>query len=194
MTPEEFARESWQAAPATAPLPPLEDLRARADRFRRRIRRRNVIEYAAGAIVIAVFSTVALLVPLAMLRTGSALLIGGVCVVLWQLHRRGAPLSLPESGGQIPVLEYQRNELSRQRDALDAILVWYLLPLIPGMLAILSLPLFEKSFPHGGETLFDSFMRFGFCAIVFVAVYLLNKAGARRLQREIDEIDAMRSA
>ena len=33
MTPEEFARDSWQSENAGTPLPPISELRERADKF-----------------------------------------------------------------------------------------------------------------------------------------------------------------
>ncbi|MEL1250632.1 hypothetical protein [Aurantiacibacter gilvus] len=194
MNPEEFARGSWQDSGSAAALPPLEDLRARADRFRRRIVRRNWIEYAAGIVVVVLFAAVALFVPLPALRIGAALVIGGTCVVLWQLRRRGSPLSPMEHGGQLSVLDYQRRELVRQRDALDSIFTWYLLPLVPGMLVILASPLLSLPLAQWEWPPVDAQMAMAFPVFVFVLIYLLNKRAARQLQQQIDEIDALRAA
>ncbi len=194
MTPDEFARESWQSRAHVAPLPPLEELRARADRFRRKIERRNWIEYMAGAIVIVAFLAIALLVPLPGLRIGSALMIGGTGVVLWQLHRRASPLSPMEHAGQFSVLDYQRRELVRQRDAIDSVFTWYLLPLIPGMAVVMAAPILSSPWNQWEMPPADALMSMGFVVGVFAVIYALNKWGARKLQRQIDEIDAMRSA
>ena len=194
MTPEEFARDSWQHSGSAAALPPLDELRDRADRFRRKIVRRNWIEYAAGAFVILAFAAVALFVPLPALRIGAALVIGGTCVVLWQLHRRGSPLTPMEHGGAMSVLDYQRRELVRQRDALDSIFTWYLLPLIPGMLTIMAAPLLSLPVSQWQWPPAEVLQTIGLVAFVFAAIYLLNKRGARQLQVRIDAIDALRAA
>ncbi|QZH74414.1 MAG: hypothetical protein JY451_12105 [Erythrobacter sp.] len=194
MTPEEFARESWRAGAPAAPLPSLEELRARADRFRRKIVWRNWIEYIAGAVVIVAFLAMAIFVPLPALRIGAALIIGGTGVVMWQLHRRASPLTPMEHGGQYSLLDYQRRELVRQRDAIDSVFTWYLLPLIPGMAVVMAAPLLSTPLNRWAMPPADALMSMGFVVGVFAAIYALNKWGARQLQRQIDEIDAMRSA
>lgn len=194
MTPEEFARDSWQHGGTAAPLPPLNELRARADRLRRKIVRRNWIEYVAGIFVIAVFGAGALIAPLPALRIGSALIVGGTLVVLWQLHRRGSPLTPMEHGGALSLLDFQRRELVRQRDALDSVFVWYLLPLIPGMATILAAPLLSVPMDQWQWPPAEVLRAMGFSVLIFAGVYFINKRAARQLQGRIDQIDALRTA
>lgn len=191
MMSDKIARDSWKAADTTTPLPALDELRARANKFRRVIRRRNLVEYAAGILVIVMFGIGALTAPLLALRVGCAMVAGGTCVVMWQLYRRGRPLSPPEHGGRLSVLEFQRRELARQRDALDSIFTWYLLPLIPGMAVIMAAPLLSLPPDAWRMPPADALFVMATVVGVFAAVYLLNKWGARRLQRQIDEIDAL---
>ena len=51
-------RSIWAADDAH--LPPLSpaDLRGRDARFRRRVRRRNLVEYVAGGVVVALFGAI----------------------------------------------------------------------------------------------------------------------------------------
>ncbi len=191
MTPEEFARDSWQSGEASAPLPPLDELRERAERFRSKIVRRNWTEYAAGLLVIVMFGLGVLFAPLPALRIGSALVVGGTLVIMWQLRSRGSPLAPPTHGGQLSVLDYRRRELARQRDALDSIFTWYLLPLIPGMATIMAAPLLSTSPAEWQMPPFEMWRTIGIIVAVFVGIYALNKWGARKLQQEIDEIDAL---
>lgn len=192
MNPEEFTRDSWKGESNSQSLPPIGELRERADRFRRRIHRRNLLEYLAGVLVIAGFGVNAWLVPIAMLRIGAALIIGGTCVVLWQLHRRTTPLTPPENSGQLPILEYQRHELVRQRDALESIFTWYLLPIIPGLAVTMAIPFAAPGWPMGDDSILVTVSRPIFAVVVLGAVYAINKMAARKLQRKIDEIDALR--
>lgn len=191
MTPEDFARSSWQAGGPTIPLPQIEELRARADKFRRKIARRNLIEYIAGIFVIAAFGIMLFTMPIAPLRIGCAMVIGGTLVVLWQLHKRASPLSPPRHGGQHSVLAYQRSELARQRDALASVFSWYLLPLIPGMLVIMASPLFMLPVEQWQMPPPDVMIRFAFVGVVFGGIYWINQIAARRLQGEIDALDAL---
>ena len=193
MTPEDFARGSWQADSTALPLPPIAELRARAGRFRRKIVLRNLIEYVAGLFVLAMFGMGMVTAPLMAMRIGSALVVGGTLVVLWQLHRRASPLTPMEHGGQLSLLEYERRELARQRDALDSVFTWYLLPLIPGMLVILSGPLLSLPLARWGWPPAERMLVTGCVMAVFVGVYVLNKLAARRLQSQIEAIDALRA-
>lgn len=194
MTPEQTARDSWQKEGNAMPLPPIEELRARADRFRRKIRRRNLLEYLAGAIIIVFFGAAAVTIPLPGMRIAAVTLIIGTCVVLAQLHRRGTPLTPPRDGGQMPVLEFQRRELVRQRDALDSILVWYLLPLLPGAILMHAVPWIDGQYFGQTEELSRTLTRVAVTIVIFGGVYWMNKRGARKLQGRISEIDAMRAA
>ncbi len=193
MTPEEFVRGSWQDGAAAAPLPPLEELRGRADRFRRKIVRRNWIEYAAGIFVLVAFGFGMVTAPLEALRIGCALTVGGTLVILWQLHRRASPLTPMEQGGQLSVLDYQRRELVRQRDALDSIFTWYLLPLIPGIVVLYASPMLSLPMAQWAWPPMDVVRPMGLTAVFFAFVYLLNKRAARQLQGQIDEIEALQA-
>lgn len=193
MSPEDHARISWQNEGTAMPLPSIEELHARADRFRRKIRRRNLVEYTGGAIIIAFFAVLMVVLPLPAMRTGLLTAIVGVCVVLWQLHKRGAPLSPPEHGGQVPLLEFQRRELVRQRDALDSVFSWYLLPLVPGMLLVHSAPLIDGWLLGQMDGADSPVSGIALGMLIFGVVYWLNKRGARKLQGRISEIDALRA-
>lgn len=200
MTPEEFARDSWQSGGSAAPLPPLEELRARADKFHRTIARRNWLEYAVGIVLIATFGSVLLFGPLpwhdgptAVVKLASALALVGVAVVMWQLHHRAAPLSPPEHGGQLSVLEFQRRELVRQRDALKSVLLWYLAPLVPGLLVFMAGPLLAGPLDQWEWPSLGSALRLLVAPAIFVGVWWINQLAAGMLQREIDEIDALKA-
>lgn len=193
MTPEDYVRDSWKGDSASKALPQITELRERADKFRSKIVRRNRFEYSAGVLVITVFAVLAWLVPIETLRIAAALLIGGIGVVMWQLHRRTTPLTPPENGGQLTVLEYRRRELVRQRDALKSTVTWYLLPLVPGAAVLLAMPVLEPNWPLGNVSTLDLIIRPFFALAVLGAVYAINQISARKLQHEIDEIDALRN-
>ena len=194
MTPEETIRESWQREGSAAPLPSIAELRDRADAFRRKIKRRNLIEYIAGGLSMIVFAFVAVVVPAPGMRIALMALMIGLIIVMWQLHKRTAPLTPPEHGGQYSVLEYQSRELTRQRDALNTVFLWYLLPIIPGMVLFYSLPLFDPDFAGQSEVIWRVLRKIGFASLFFGVVYWLNKRAAGKLQRKLDDIEALRSA
>ena len=191
MTPEEHARDSWQSAPAAGAIPSIEALRARSSRFRRRIARRNAIEYAAGALVIAVFGAYVVFGPGLPLKVASAMLVAATVYVLWQLHRRAS--ALPDEGarGRMPLLEYQRAELVRQRDALDTVFSWYLAPFIPGMLLFFTGPLLMTPIDAWVMPPLRVIGSLAVIAGVFTGIWYLNKVAARHLARKIEDIDRL---
>ena len=85
-------------------------------------------------------------------------------------------------------LEFTRSELVRQRDLLRSVWWWYLLPFVPGMLLIL------VGYSLEGSELWDLLPSATVVAVTFVGIGLLNQRVARKLQRRLDELDALRKA
>lgn len=192
MTPENLARTAWQSAPsASAALPSLDEVRGRADRFRRMIARRNGIEYAAGAFVIAAFSVIAALMPLPLMRIASAMIVAGAIIMLVQLRRRGSNLEAGAPAGVLPVLAHQRAALVRQREALDDVFAWYIAPFLPGMLLFFAAHVLADPPAIGTEGFYRAVGSFVALVAITVGVWRLNKVAARDLQRQVDEIDAL---
>lgn len=190
MTPEDFARQSWHAAAAPA-LPAVETLRARSDAFRRKIARRNALEYAAGALVVAGFGFTMVILPMPLMQLACAMIIATTIHVLWQLHRRGASLPGDSADGALPVLVQQRAALSRQRDALKNVFGWYLAPYLPGMALFFAVPVVTDPPALGTEAFIRVAVSAAFLVIVPVAIWWVNQVAARDLQRQVDEIDAL---
>lgn len=201
MTPEEKARQSWQSTGGETTMPTIEKLRAKGDAFERKIRRRNLREYAAGLIVLFCFGWITLFGPLPwtpavippnLIRLGAGLIMVGTVVAMWQLHRRTSPLTSSAVSGLTSVLDHQRRQLVRQRDALSDIFFWYMLPLLPGLVVMMLAPL-ALSPEIGSPGWFAVLAKVSIVPLLFAAVWVLNRVGARKLQKEIDAIDALRS-
>jgi len=192
MNDPDSARNAWQASAADPALPDLAAVRAGADRFYRQVRRRNAIEYAASVFVVVCFSAYAVFLPLLTMRIGAAMVVIGTLIVAWQLHRRAGATPPPERAAAEPILVHQRAQLVRQRDALAGIVTWYLLPLIPGLLVMTIGPVIERGGMAGLLHAPRAAWIVLICATVtFAGVWLLNRHGAARLRRMIDEIDAL---
>lgn len=194
MSESDRARRAWQASADDARLPELDAVRAGADLFYRRIRRRNRIEYVASAFVIICFSAYALFLPSPVARLGALLVVIGTAFMAWQLHRRGSAVAPPDAGGSLPLLAHQRSQLVRQRDACAGVFRWYLLPFLPGLaLMVLAPPAGQArgAFPplDPGQLIAAAVV-----ALVFAGIWWLNRLAARKLQRAIDEIDALVAA
>jgi len=86
-----------------------------------------------------------------------------------------------------------RNTEKPQRDLLASVWAWYLGPLIPGWVA---LQVALASAHHGHTGLYTypkclSMIETLLLALLFVLKWLLNHRTVRKLQRRIDELDAL---
>ncbi len=182
----------WLSQPVEPTKMTAADLTTAATGFERKVRRRNRIEYAAGAVAIPAAGGLALFGHFGWItRTSFVLAILGVAFVLWQLHRNASPGRTPADGTTESLLAFQRAELARQRDALKRVPVWYLLPLVPSMV-VLSLGRWFQD--HNSKVpLAEDHGRIiagGVIGLlIFAVVWLLNALAASRLARHIDNID-----
>lgn len=202
MNPEDRARQYWQSEKGAQTMPSIEELRAKAGKFHRKIKRRNLIEYLAGAFVLLWFGWILLFgplpwtppeVPAGIIRLGAGLVMTGTVIALWQLHHRTSPLEPPVDGGLQSVLDFQRRELQRQHDALSEVFFWYLLPFIPGLCVMIFAPLAISPDIGSGDWFAIVAKMSATLLATFGAVWWLNKRGARKLQQQINEIDALRT-
>jgi hypothetical protein len=168
----------------------VDEIRRRAGKFHRKIYWRNSREYVAGLVVVVFFGFQFWRVPDALTRVGFGLMIAGMLYLIGQLHRKGSARSLPAEMGLASGLDFFRRELERQRDLVGSVWSWYLGPLIPGWVVLMVA--LARTNPghlrHFGLT-FAAFNLFA--ALAFVFVWKLNQRAARRLQRRIDELNAL---
>lgn len=127
-------RNIWQNQPTEGFKMSAAELHLRAQKFEKRISRRNLREYVASAIVIAVFGYYISLFPSTLTRTGCVLIIAGTLFMVWALHKRGAARTMPAGLEFRSCVEFHRQELQRQRDLLRGIWWWYLFPFVPGLI------------------------------------------------------------
>lgn len=189
-------RELWQSQPTEPPRVTLEEVRRKMRNFERRIFWRNLREYAGGAFVVVAFGLCAWKLPMLLFRIGSGLAIAGALYVMFQLHRRASLRPAPADLGLSTCIEFHRQTLERQRDALRGVGTWYLLPLVPGLAVIIigtAVNRWAAHPAHRGHLV----MGFGILAscvgAVFFLVWKLNQWGARKLQAQIDEMSELPS-
>jgi len=183
----------WQNQPVSGERIAPEQLNQASDRFARRIRRRNLREAIAAAIVVTIFSGYAWFLPGSLQKAGSVLVVLAALWVTWQLRRRGSP-GKPDKSVAVPCLNFHRAELVRQRDLLASIWSWYLAPFVPGMaLCLFGTAANADASAPGHRTA----IALGLIPVilivvgVFFFVYRLNRAAARRLDGKIAAIDAL---
>ena len=177
----------WKRQPTPDVRYSIDELRRASKRFQRRVAFRNATEYLACLVVVAVFAMYLVKFPFPLMRAGSVLIILGTLWVAHQLRARASGRPVPGDMGDRSWVDFHREQVLRQRDALRAVWLWYVAPFVPGMVV----------FRWGVETELDAGAPFarGWAANLAIAGVLLlvvafNRFAARRLQRRIDELDA----
>lgn len=176
----------WQEQPATPRHFDADELRRNAQRFERGIRWRNLREYVACALVAAAAIYFAVVIDEPVTQLGCLVLLAGTAIAAWQLHRRTAIDMRDPTRFAAPSAAYYRDELCRQRDALRSVGWWYVLPLLPGPELMLLGRHLAGHLPIAGPRNFAVFL---LMPVVALLVLLLNRLGARQLQRRIDALD-----
>ena len=181
-------QQVWQRQTVEHDPITLAAVHAKAKTFQARIRRRNLIEYAACVVVIVGFAPGMLQRGLWLMQAGCLWMILATLFVAWQLHRRGSAVTPPDGGEA--VFDFHRRELIRQRDALRSIGVWYLGPFVPGFVLIDLAGWYRPPPPHRTvEQVHTGILIVtAFTVLVFLGIWLLNQRGAARLQKQIDAL------
>jgi uncharacterized membrane protein YecN with MAPEG domain len=182
--------EVWRRQKVEHTQMTIDEIRAKARKFQRKILFRNFREYAAIALVVVFFgATMGKYTPL--MRAAAGLMIAGGLYVAYQLHRRGSAKTLAGDLAPASCLDFHRRELERQRDLVLNVWSWYLGPMIPG----LAFMVVAAGLANPGHLKRVWLFVSAYSAVVALAFYLvarLNRRAAHRLQRRIDELDAMR--
>lgn len=163
---------------------------ARATAFEKKIRRRNVIEYAAGGLVIVLFGAMAVMAASVgeWLFAAAGLAIGIAAIfVIAKLHRDGsAQPRVPEQTCR----EHLRAQLVRQRDLLRSVPKWYLAPFVPGLLGFYLVVTAKVAEVQGWTVAIDGvWLKVTGTAAFFVFVGWLNLYAAKKIDREIGALD-----
>jgi Flp pilus assembly protein TadB len=172
----------WKDQPVSVTTYSPDDLRARLKKQQATFRLRNLLEYVAGLFVMVGFGANLLGDAGDLIKAGSGLLILGTVYVMWQLHRRASAPPAPTEGD---LAGFQREQLVRQHEALSTVWRWYLAPFVPGMLILFvgqaqALPFGQWA--YGAASV-------GLLGLVFGLIWLLNNHAARKLARQIEELD-----
>ena len=180
----------WKGQAMTPQILTTELLETRSRQLDSRIGKRNRWEYLAGLIGGVVTLVLGLFVllsgpldpPAIMTGAGLLLVAAGSVVSMLQLHRRtGGGTSIT---GATAILASYRAELVRQRDALRSVLLWYVLPFIPGFLLIYGSALFTP-----GGFAWGALIPAGITIAFLAWVYHANRKAADCIDAEIAELD-----
>jgi hypothetical protein len=182
-------QELWAGQPVVPSRPSPDDLNRRAHDFDRRVRRRNAIEYGAGALLIPVFGAIAIVEHDWLMRIACVLILLGVMVVIRGVRVHGG--AARKQDWAAPVRDHHRAQLAKQRDALAGVWRWYLAPLVPG-LALLFASVWRAVYLGAGAAAANArIVPAVLIAIAaFAGIHWLNRVVARRLGRAIAALDA----
>jgi hypothetical protein len=166
----------------------IEQVQESAGKLQRKIEFRNAREYVAAFLVVVFFGYEFTRAADLLARAGFALMIAGVGYLVWHLSSKGSWRSLPKDAGLSNCIEFKRRELERQRDLLRSVWRWYLGPLIPG-LAVLMVATGRAGQGHVQHLWLIIALYAAVIGAMFLGIAKLNKSAARKLQKQIDELD-----
>jgi hypothetical protein len=186
---EHDVKSIWGAQAVEPNLVSVEQIRAKADKFQSVVRRRNRIEYAAGVLVVAGFGSYIWIFRTLLMQLGSILIIAGALFIMVWIHFRASANPIPSHISFMDYTSRYREELRRQQSALRTVWLWYLAPLVPGLvLFTIGMSRLLEHAPGSRRPMWP------FLVVMvgtFVGVCLLNLWGARRLQHQIDELSSL---
>jgi hypothetical protein len=133
-------KDAWRAAddaePALSDDELLRLVKARAEAFDEKVRRRDRREGIAAALVFLFFS-LQLLDPSWIVRAGALIVMGSSVFVYWTLRRARTGHSLPDADRPVAdAIRAERAKVDEQIRLLDNVLWWYLLPPGVGLLLV----------------------------------------------------------
>jgi hypothetical protein len=190
-------RDIWQEQPTEVCKMSAAELRLKAQKFEKRISRRNLREYVASAIVIAGFGWYIWLFPSTLTRTGCVLIIAATLFAMYTLHKSGGARTMPADLAFRSCVEFHRQELQRQRDLVRGVWWWALLPLFLGLIVFSLGRLQEQALmkpnasAHSGAIVINLVLGMVVPALMFVGLWWLNHRAANRLQLRINALDAL---
>ncbi|MEL7728440.1 hypothetical protein AAG612_02765 [Citromicrobium bathyomarinum] len=182
----------WRTDDAPRSFTRPEDLVKRSTRFERTIRRRNFIEYVAGALLLC------LEVPafIMFVMMGEPLMAGAMVLMLlgtlWVLWNQYTRASMQRRRPEEDCRSHLVSQYRRQADALRTVPMWYIGPLLPGVLGVYGTVAFKAiGEVDAWDILTEMGPPFGATLAFFGFVIWLNQRAARSLQRRAEELEAV---
>jgi hypothetical protein len=178
-------RNLWQNQEVDEMKISIDELRAKAAKFQKRIHSRNLREQVACLLVIIGFGWSFFRPSPIVPRISFALMMAGAIYVAWHLRVKGTAKALPPEMAGASCLEFYKRELEKQRDLVGNVWTWYLGPLIPGIAllviwAIATLPPAKRWYPMPFATL---------SVIAFWIIDRTNRRAAQQLNHQIEELN-----
>ena len=177
------ARTLWQSQEGVDVAISLDDVRRRARRLEHAVSLRNLLEYVAAAFVVAAVGVRIWGESSAAVRASGVMVIAATLFVTYQLRRRGTATPLPAELGVTHAIDFHRAQLERQRDLVQNVWRWYLLPFMPGLIGL------QVALGVSGQLpVARVVVQIAVICAAFAAIHGLNRLAARRLQQRVDRL------
>ncbi|OYX48303.1 MAG: hypothetical protein B7Y97_11445 [Sphingomonas sp. 32-66-10] len=178
----------WTAQHTDARAPSPAELTERARVLRRRVWRRDVTEYAAGALTAGFFGWTGVASPDWGVRIACLVQIAGLLLVMRNLWTR-RPVDDPAALDQ-DALSHLRALLTAQRDVLASVGRWYIGPMLPGTIIFLAAVTRVTAANTGwGPALGVAALAATIVCGVLYGVLRLNRHAARTLDAQLAALD-----
>jgi hypothetical protein len=181
---ENRLRSFWKDHRVASPALTPEELAARAARFEREIRRRNVRDQVSFWLVAVIAGMGGVLIPGLWVKVGSFLLLAWCLYSLWGLRRFGA-VERPAAAGPEACAAFHLLQLERQRDIVRS---W---PLGIG-LAVPGFVLMTLGLDSNHQGAEFSIALIAVFVFMYIALVIYGRSCAARWQHEIDELRHVR--
>jgi hypothetical protein len=176
---EESIKNIWQKTNEGYDIMVIDDIKSRVKKISNTVKWRNWREYGASLIIIIVFSYYIWIIENFLMKLGSLCIIFATIFIVDQLRRRSSITDI--NLGALSVIDFYRKQLEVERDLMQTVWLWYILPMLPGLALFIAGAL--QANPGASLMMYVSII-----VPITVFVLLLNAWGARKMQKEIDAL------
>ncbi len=175
----------WQDMPVdTDTSVDLDAIRKRASAFERRVRNRNLLEWAACLLVFVLFGTDALSAESLLEKIGDGVIAAGavfVAAMLWRKGRVSIEMNMEDSTSAY--IEAFAASQESQAQLLSRVPIWYLSPFALGMGLSMA-----ARYPGVGRPIWPWALVVSFMVVLFAIIAWMNFRAARKLRQEAKEL------
>lgn len=183
---EQDLRSLWKSQPSEPQEFAVEELERRSRRFDQSVRRRNIREWVATAVLVPLCVGLSLYVQ-SVMGWGFALLALGLLVMAWHLRRHAERTQTELS---LPLLTRYRRVLTQERDALASAWRWYLGPLVPGLAVFLG-GYFLHVAPQSPRAFGTGVLTAVLILVTFAGIAWMNARAAAKLSAELSALEPL---
>jgi hypothetical protein len=185
---EDAVKAVWRSQPVEAATMSIAYVRHRASELERAFRVRSLLEQGVGLLVLIWCAYVIVVAPHLWIKAGVALLLAGIAYSMVQWRRRGIPNKTQAFESVDASLVFYTRELERKRDFHRTLWRWYMLPMAPGILAILAWSFIGDQHTRGTWT---PWVVAAMLLVWTVLALIYERVKSAQFQREIDALSSL---